>query len=160
MQRAKRCSIGLMAVVTLYGCAFDISDRVVDVEVTEAFSVQADVTTQTRLTLENINGMVRIVGDPDASTALVEGERRVGSDSRSDAEDFLERVSVEVVDRGAEILVKTRQPMATDGRQVTVHYDVVVPAHLRVHVRNINGEIDIQSLDSSVRVENVMARSP
>ena len=104
--------------------------------------------------------MVRIVGDPDASTALVEGERRVGSDSRSDAEDFLERVRVEVVDRGAEILVKTRQPMATDGRQVTVHYDVVVPAHLRVHVRNINGEIDIQSLDSSVRVENVMARSP
>jgi len=113
-----------------------------------------DAATQVRIRLENINGTVEIVGDPNTSVALVRGERIVGSDSRSDAQQYLNRVTVQVDDQGDQIVVRTNQPNDSDGRRVVVDYDVIIPADMDVRVFNINGEVEVEHFDSFVDIEN------
>jgi len=156
MSTAPRYLIGVMAAMALAACEININDvdRDLAFEVAEAFSYQVDATTQVQLRLENINGTVQIVGDPSASVALVRGERIVGSDSRSDAQRYLNRVTVDVDVQGDQIVVRTRQPNDSDGRRVVVDYDVIIPADMDVRVFNINGEVEVEDFDSDVDVEN------
>ena len=96
-----------------------------------------------------------IVGDPGSNVVRVDAERRVRSDSRADARQFLARVTVEVGELGDEIRVRTSQPGNTDGREVVVDYDLIVPSYLDVGVFNINGAIDVRSIDATVEIHNV-----
>ncbi len=121
-------------------------------EAAEPFSFQLDAIGQRALRLENVNGIVRIDGRADATAVLVEGERRVASSSRSDAEDFLQRVTVEVTEVGDEIIVRTRQPAASGGREVAVDYDLTVPGGLAIDAAHVNGPVSVLDLESDVTV--------
>lgn len=159
MGRAWKRAVVVVSLSGLASCLINISDvdrdRDLDFEVTESFAFQVDATDLTRLALDGINGTVRIVGDSRTAVARVSGERRVRSDSRSDARDFLGSVSVEVTEIGQELRVRTVQPNNTGGREVTVDYDVTVPARFEVEVSHTNGPVDLESLRAAVRVDNV-----
>lgn len=157
MRRAAKSLIGVVAIVSLVGCLINISDvdRDLRFEVAKSFSFQPDAAALERLRLEGINGTVLIVGDANTGVAAITGEIRVRSDSRDDASDFLERVSVEVTEVGDELTVRTRQPNGTDGREVNVDYDVTIPADLDVTVEHVNGPVDLESVDGVIRVENI-----
>ena len=153
----RRYLFATLTVATLVGCFIDItgSDRSLDVEASESFFVQLDATSHVRLKLEGINGAVKVVGDVGSSVASVAAERRVRSDTRSDAQQFLSRVTVELLEQGDEIVVRTIQPTDTGGREVIVDYDLTIPSQLEVHVVNVNGEVELRSFDSAVEVEDV-----
>jgi len=151
-----RTVLAACVATTLTACQINVldSDRALDVEVAESFSAQVDATGDAALILEGINGLLTIVGY-GGSMVDVQAERRVRSDTRADAQEFLDRVTVEVSDVGGEIRIRTDQPSRTDGREVTVDYDLMVPTSLDVSVVNVNGEVEVRSVTASVTVENV-----
>jgi DUF4097 and DUF4098 domain-containing protein YvlB len=152
--RTPRHVVGLLATLALVGCFLSVTDldRDLDAVAAEPFAEQVDASADVRLQLNGINGSVTIHGDATTTVARVSGVRSVRSDSRSDAEQFLGRVSVEVQQEAGEISVRTSQPASADGREVTVNYDLIVPSYLEVEVVNVNGEIDVRSIDGGVGV--------
>ena len=155
--RALRCLFGILAALTVAGCFLDSTgpDGNQRAEASEPFSEQLDPAGSARLRLVGVNGSVTIVGGPLEGLVRVEGTRTVRSSSRSDAEQFLTQVTVQVEQEGDEISVRTLQPMATEGREVLVDYDLLVPSHLDIEVAHVNGDVDVRSIDASVNVDNV-----
>lgn len=155
-----RFVVALVAALGAAACAIGFFDdgygRSNDVEVSEAFSFQEEVAGLVRLEIEGINGSVAITGDASAAEARIEGRRRVRSSSRSDARDFLDRVTVEVVRVVDALVVRTRQPGDTGGRELLVEYEVVIPADLRVEILLVNGVVDVSGMkgDLEARVVN------
>lgn len=154
--RIAGCLLGGAFLFALLGCPGDPSGPALgDVEVSEAFSFNVDAGAVDALTLEGVNGEVRIVGDPARTMARIEGRRRVRSDSRSDAQAFLDQVTVEVLEEGDTLEVRTRQPSRSGGRQVVVDYEVAVPAALAIRIASINGDLSVEGIESSVAVTHV-----
>jgi hypothetical protein len=154
--------LGAWAAVSLFGCYIGIFDsdgvdshRNLNVEVTESFYVELDAAQTVRLSLEGINGAVTILGEAGSGVAKVSAQRRVRSDTRADARDFLARVVVDVWEVGDEIQVRTSQPRNTVGREVIVDYDLIIPVHLAVSVVNINGAVDVRAIDGTVDIDNI-----
>ncbi len=156
MSTAARPILFLVAALTLAACEININDvgRDLDYQASETFSYRIDAATQPRLHLENLNGRIRVRGDRGTRFARIEGDKVVESDSRSDAQRFLDRVTVRVTQHDDWISVRTDQPRDTDGRNVVVNYDVVIPADLDVDVLNVNGEITVERFDSDVDITN------
>ena len=69
----------------------------------ESFFYEVNVAGQTRLRLEGINGEVTVTGVDGQASVTIEGERRVESDSSSDAEAHLRELEVRVDELGNEI---------------------------------------------------------
>ena len=156
MSTAARALSLLAAAPFLAACEININDvdRDIDFEVSATFSYQVDAATQTLFRLENVNGTVEILGSPNVSVARVSGERIVGSDSRGDAQRYLDFVSVDIRSTDDWINVRSDVPRDTDGRTVTVNYDVILPADMDVEILNVNGEIVIEQIDRRVDVTN------
>ena len=129
------------------------SDGQVFVE--EPFFFEVTVDQHVLLRLQGINGSVEITGNPTADSVEVEGERRVGSDTRADAEKHLDDLKVEVTDLGTEVFIETIQPRRANGRNYTVDYRITIPDNLRVLVNQVNGTVFIDAIDSQVNVNNV-----
>jgi DUF4097 and DUF4098 domain-containing protein YvlB len=126
-----------------------------DYVVQESFSYSVDAAGHSGLRLEGVNGSVTITGNASAQSITVAGERFVGSDSRADAEAYMQELEVQIDDRGAEILVKTVQPRESHGRNYVVEYEITVPSDLEVFVRNINGGIRLEGIQGSTYVDLV-----
>lgn len=154
--RANRYVFGAGLAAAVLGCPFGVLEPngPLDEEAIGYFSTQLDATDDVALSLEGINGAVTIVGGASA-TVDIQAERRVRSGSRSDAESFLALVTVEVSQLGGRIEVRTEEPNHTDRREVVVNYELTVPSYLTVDVSNVNGSIDIRSVEASVTVQNV-----
>ncbi len=131
-------------------------DRVVDAggEATEreTFSFQVQAVNQSRLRVEGINGPIEIVGVPGATTVEIWGERRVTSQSREDAAAYLRHLEVRVSDSREEVLVKTIQPNDTHGRTLEVVYHLRLPAAWQVQVKNVNGNVRVDSLQQQAKI--------
>ena len=159
--RTTRHVILTSSVVMSLGCSINIFDsdsgshRNVDVEVSEPFLVQLDASTALRIRLEGVNGIITVRGGSVGDVARVEAERRVRSDTRQDAQQFLERVTVEVAEHGGEILVRTSQPSNAGGREVIVDYDLTIPARLDVDVTTVNGLVTVLDVVGDVEVSLV-----
>ncbi|MCK6561590.1 DUF4097 family beta strand repeat protein [candidate division KSB1 bacterium] len=131
-------------------------DRVVDAggQATEreTFSFQVEAVNQSRLRVEGINGPVEIVGVPGATTVEIWGERRVTSQSHEDAAAYLRHLEVRVSDSREEVLVKTIQPNDTHGRTLEVVYHLRLPAAWQVQVKNVNGNVRVDSLQQQAKI--------
>jgi len=159
MERAKSTDRGLwplsaMAVLLLplAGCSEDLtgSNRF---EAQEPFSYAVEVTTQTAVVLNGINGDIEFVGVAGLDSVFVEGTRRVFSNSLADAEAHLPDVDVVIDVRTGEIGVQTEQPSPSGGRNYVVDYQVTVPIDLRVQIENANGNIVVESLENTARAQ-------
>ncbi len=120
-----------------------------------SFSFKVDITSQTRIRLEAINGNVKISGRADAASVTVSGERQVGSHSQSDAERHLDNLQVEVEDRGDEIVIRTIQPKNNQGRNYVVDYTITLPVDLEVAAGLVNGNLTVETIDNVVSVHTV-----
>ena len=143
--------------ILLTGCGNDTTTSATSVgggQATAPFSFDVTVAGQTRLRLEAINGTVDIAGSTSANTDSVTGIRRVRSDSAQDAGDQLPNLEVRVTEGVDVILVRTIQP-EDDDRDYVVDYVITMPRELAVIVNNVNGGIDVDSINSRVTVGNV-----
>jgi DUF4097 and DUF4098 domain-containing protein YvlB len=72
-----------------------------------------------------------------------------------DAEAHLPELEVSVTEVAGEVYVKTTQPTETHGRSYVVDYTITLPKELEVVVTNVNGAVDIDSVNNSVSLVNV-----
>lgn len=161
----RRNAAGIFLVVLLSLFAFtacdvrvtDPDDRVANTNyaATESFSFAIAVKNQTRLVLGAINGPVDVVGVPNAVTARIWGERRVESESATDAKARLNDLEVRVSDRQDEISVQTLQPDDTHGRNYIVVYHLRIPQTWKLSLGHVNGAVTIDSLNNDVSVKLV-----
>ena len=136
------------------GCMADIFGNDGRVVTDNPFEVAVDVTTQTNLQLEAINGSITVTGEPGRSSVLVTGLREVQADNLEEAEAGLELLDVVVSELQDAIRVRTIQPEAPDGRSYVVNYQITVPADFAVLILNANGGIEVSSIDAPVDVTN------
>jgi hypothetical protein len=122
----------------------------------DQFSYTYDVVGQTSLSLEAINGTIRITGSVDATTVTVQGTRLVWSSSQADAEAGLDDLDV-VVDEGPdEFHVYTDQP-EDDGRAYAVEYEIRMPEDFEMSMVSGNGDIIVEFLKRATTVSSVNA---
>jgi len=106
-----------------------------------SFESRFDAATLTALSLTGMAGTVELVGGP-GSHVVIQGVRRVRSDSQADADRSLQSLAVEASQRGTTLHVSTRQPERTGGRAYEVDYRIVVPDGIDLFVELVAGEID------------------
>lgn len=121
---------------------------------TEDFNYQIEVLDQEHLELFAINGSVEIIGVSDLDSVEIWGERRVESESSSDARAHLHYLSVEINNYSDQIIVQTKQPDKTYGRNYLVFYHIRIPADWSVYVENVNGTVSITHMINLVEVAN------
>ena len=121
----------------------------------ESFSYSMSAGRQTRLTIKGINGNITLIGKSGSDSVIIFGEKKVGSESVSDAREHLRYLSVNVQNYSNEILAITTQPDDAHGRNYTVNYYVYLPDNYEVYTDNVNGIIKIESINNFVKVSNV-----
>jgi hypothetical protein len=128
--------------------------------VSEGFSIQVALSGQAAVRLKGINGCVHFKGMDSGEGMSVSGTRRVGSDSREDAEAHLAMLQVAIEEGAEEILVESRHP-ERDGRSYEVEYTVSLPRDLKVYVENTNGDVTLEGLreDATVQLTNGRVRA-
>ncbi|MFH1313131.1 MAG: hypothetical protein ABIJ00_07850 [Candidatus Eisenbacteria bacterium] len=120
-----------------------------------SFHQRIDVAAQIRLTLDGISGGITVTAVAGSDSIVIDGVRRVRSESIQDAETHLESLTVNIGDSATEVAVETVQPEKSLGRIYEVHYDIVVPAGLDLDINNINGQIILEDMTGNVHVNLV-----
>lgn len=152
--------VALAVALGIVGCDGDdvlnVDDQVRNTNSTasDAFSFEVDATGQSGFRLEGINGSVSITGVSGTESFLVDGVRRVGSESVQDALAQLDLLEVAVTVQAGEILVRTMQPQNTGGRNFVVEYDLTIPRRLEGSIVNVNGSVAVDSIDNTLSVIN------
>lgn len=107
---------------------------------------------RTELHLIGVAGTVEILGTAPGSNIVVEGMRRVRSDSKADAQQHLADLRVEISETSSAVLVTTRQPQDHHGRRYEVDYTIRIPEDLNVAVQLVAGPLDVASIHGNVGV--------
>lgn len=147
--------LSLFIGVFMSSCVIDPyeDNRRNDVTASEDFSFRIDIKDQRRLELYGINGAIEIYGTAqNLDFVEIRGVKKVDSDSRRDAEDFLRDVAVEITNQSDRIIVRTDQPAETRGRNVAVDYHICIPGNWRVTAENANGIVRVDSVANDVAV--------
>jgi hypothetical protein len=131
------------------------SFRNTDFEATAPFSFEVEVGNRSLLRLQGINDHITITGISGATSVMITGIRRVGSDSIQDAEEHLGELQVNVQRLANEVVVETTQPQNTGDRNYIVDYTITLPKNLEVRVTNINGIVTLDAIENDVSVNNV-----
>lgn len=118
-----------------------------------------------QFTLSNISGDITIAGtDDDALTLRV--TKRLGDPgaaaSEATAREALDRVEIEIRERGGRVAVETEYPrrgladVFSGGRAaVAVDYDVTVPRGVGVAIESISGSVTVENIDGETSIETV-----
>lgn len=131
----------------------DIEDEHRDNKYTASqdFSYNVYITTQNQLILNAINGTIEISGVTEADSIKIWGEMRVASDTKEDAENSLDNLSVNISETESRIEVETQQPSKTYGRNYQVFYHILIPQTWKVIVNSVNGPIYISNIQNEVK---------
>ena len=124
-----------------------------DFSATESFDYEILTKNKKRFRLNAINGSIDIEGSTDVTTVKIWGERIVRSESCEDAEEHLNNLKVSVVERQDEVFVETIQPESTHGRDYEVIYHVLLPKSWKVIVGNINGNVEVRTIEGDISIE-------
>jgi hypothetical protein len=121
------------------------------------FRVAIPLADLTNLSLEAVSGEIVILGVPNfmQDSIIVQGERRVESDSDADAQAHLQYLQV-LTNASEHILsVRTDQPEQTEGRNYIVEYHIEVPEEFIVTASQVNGTVWINDMNADVIVSAV-----
>lgn len=147
-------SLGIL-VLALVGCGNDVTGvRNNDFSARESFRVDLDPAGRSELVLEANSGDIFVTGT-SGNSLIIQGERRVESDSQADADARLLGLQVEVTELGDRVSVRTDQPNDTRGRNYIVDYEILVPEDFEVDVTCVNGAVSVESLRGPVSVSAV-----
>jgi hypothetical protein len=125
------------------------------VEISEPFLQVVEVGRQRAIRVEGINGTIHVEGSPDLDRVTIDAVRRVRSDSRHDAEEYLDYLHIFVWNDPEELLIQTVQPDPAGQRDFEVDYRIAVPEHLRVEIFNANGSVRVENVTTDVWVEDM-----
>jgi len=137
------------------GCSEDLPFNInkTDHSASESFDFDVGIELQSGFRLNAINGAIDVTGSTGVTVVEVWGEKIVRSESTEDAEEHLENLDVRITKNQSEIYVETIQPRNTFGRSYEVEYHVLIPEHWKVNVVNVNGEVDVYSIENDVTVK-------
>ncbi|MEJ2218208.1 MAG: hypothetical protein P8099_16485 [Gemmatimonadota bacterium] len=135
------------------GCDWGVGPD--DVVLSEPFDYQQDATGRTRFRVVGINGDITITGVAQGDTLRATGFRRVRNCSRSQAEQWMAQLQVQVSATADEIVVQTVQPLDTNPCTLEVEYEVTVPARLAARAVNVNGNVTATDMGDGASVTNV-----
>jgi len=121
----------------------------------EEFSHTVMCENRDKLYLESVNGTVDVLGIPGLTEIVIQGERRVESESVRDAEEHLYDLYVDVYTYDHSIVVKTTQPSTSGGRNYIVNYRILVPEHWDVIINQVNGPVIADSLSGLIDISVV-----
>jgi len=125
-----------------------------DYVVSETFEYAVMVDQHTGLSLDALNGSISITGIPGIGSVTISGEKKVGSESMEDAQEYLQFLGVMVEDQITNVDVSTEQPANSYGRSFIVDYIIRVPDNFVVTVNAVNGLITIADINNSLNLQN------
>lgn len=125
-----------------------------DFVATESFEYAVEVDQHFRLDLDAVNGAITITGIPNADSVIISGEKKVGSESLEDAQDYLPFLEVIVEDQITTVNVTTEQPANTYGRSFIVDYNILVPDSFYATVSAVNGLILVENINNNLNIQN------
>jgi len=155
--------VSIIAVAILSSCEIIVNDSCSDDDharnqnytASEDFSFDFDATGQDFLSVNGINGYVKVTGTENITVAKIWGVKRVKSDSRSDANEHLKLLQVNISENEDNIFVETDQPKNSNGREYTVNYNVEIPSDWRVSIDNVNGSLEFRNFNGNIVAEVV-----
>lgn len=116
----------------------------------EAFSFSFDATAKLLLTLEAENGLITITGVPGGTQLSVQGERSVGSNSPTDAEQYLDSLRVVIDENPEDFVITTEGPSSPGSRTFTVDYEIELPDGLEIVIASGNGDITVAGMNGDI----------
>lgn len=160
-QKIKFYSIGVILSFMLFGitgCFIVDPDLDIDNQnytVQESIGMNFFVENNSKVTIEGINGTIEVIGKTNLDQVEIRGEKIVASESNTDAETNLRNLDIQVVKSRETLQIKTIQPENTRGRNYTVNYVLYVPMNVSVSIKNINGQVEVDSLQNYVNISLV-----
>jgi DUF4097 and DUF4098 domain-containing protein YvlB len=130
------------------------SMAVADVKETEEFTF--DINPGGRISLENINGDIRVTGD-EGDTVNIVARKKAGK------QEYMDELKI-VVDADSDyIRIETRHPSNKDSwlnwgnnHSGSVSYELTVPASVNLDkISTVNGDVEIRSMSGKVKAETV-----
>ena len=130
------------------------SAAIADVKETEEFSF--DISSGGRLSLENINGGITIVGG-SGTKIEVTAKKKAGS------QEYLDDMKIVIDEESDYIRIETRHPKSENrwmnwgnDHSGSITYDVRVPADINLDsISTVNGSVRISRVDGTVKAETV-----
>lgn len=107
----------------------------------------------TRVVIENLRGNARIVGG-DTNEIRVTGRTTIRAFDENDAKKFNDRVPLEVLNQGGQILIRTNQERAESAQKVSADLDITVPRTMTIQCRGRYGDFDVTGVTSGVEVDS------
>jgi len=121
-----------------------------------------------QFTLSNISGDITVAGNDDTVLTLRATKRLVdpGAVSEATAREALDRVEIEIRDRGGRVAVEAEYPrrglagrladLFRGGRMaVAVDYAVTVPSGVGVAIESVSGSVTVEGVDGETSIETV-----
>ncbi len=121
-------------------------------EQSERFSRTFKVGKNGALELSNISGDIVVTAGSGEEIAIEAVKRARGRDE-AEAKRQLSEVSIEAVEHGGRVEVRTQYPHRSN--RVAVDYRVTVPAGATVDVRSVSGDVKVTGAKGEVHVESV-----
>lgn len=107
----------------------------------------------TRVVIENLRGNARIIGG-DTNEIRVTGRTTIRAFDENDAKKFYDRVPLEVLDHGGQILIRTNQERAESAQKVSADLDITVPRAMAIQCRGRYGDFDVTGVTGGVEVDS------
>jgi DUF4097 and DUF4098 domain-containing protein YvlB len=145
--------------------AFDARDRIRTGRVnlrslqifgeTFEYPVSANVacTSNPRIIVENRRGNVRLVGS-DKNEISVSGHKSVMGLDKNEADRINERMKLEVVVQGDQVVIRTNQESAATDNRVDADLEVHIPKGASVECRGTYGDFDVTQITGNFEVRS------
>jgi DUF4097 and DUF4098 domain-containing protein YvlB len=104
-----------------------------------------------RIVVENRRGNVRLVGG-EQSEVVVTGFHHITSDDRAVADRLVEKMRLELVAQGDQIVIRTNQEQASGDQRVESDLEVRIPRGASVECRGMRGDFDVSQIDGNFEV--------
>jgi hypothetical protein len=119
----------------------------------EAYDYPIDATRkfpkQARLIVENLRGTTRVVG-VDGDDITVSGRKMIRAIDRGDADRTNQSMPLEVSSTADQVVVRTNQERASEGKQVSADIEIRVPRGCSVEARGRHGDLDVSDIQGEV----------
>lgn len=137
----------------LSGCAAQITG----IEKVRNYENTLQCTSETALTIDNINGTVSIQTDSDTRDAVVSAVLSVTAGSEDAAEKFLDMIEIHFVREGDVFVIESKVPKvwtmkgrARKPRSWKVDYQITIPEGFDITAGVTNGDVEILGANASV----------
>jgi DUF4097 and DUF4098 domain-containing protein YvlB len=117
-----------------------------------------------RIIIENFRGNAKITGAAGAASVKASGQQSIRSFQQSEADSANKQTTLELIQQGDQMIVRTNQDKVSDRVQPNADLDITVPAGASIEahgrygdfdVQGINGNVNIVSDNAGVRLENL-----